>query len=90
MTTLKEILLKNIPDVKKAQLIQIYLLQYKCTCFVEVDSKYVRIEELDNSLSLTPEKLYEILELDNIENAKLRTEMGIYNIFYIPIPPFID
>ena len=85
MTTLREILLKNIPDVKKAQLIQTILLEHNFKCFVEVDSRYIRIEELESTDRLCEKKLYEILELDNIENAKLRTEMGMYNIFYIPI-----
>ncbi len=86
MTTLNDILIKNIEDCKKAQLLQTILLENGFKCFVEVDSKFVRIEELENHFPLTPEKLFEILELENIESAKLRTEIGMYNIFYIPIP----
>lgn len=85
MTTLKEILVKNIEDYKKAKLIETILLEKGFKCFVEVDSKYVRIEDLENHHSLTKEKVYEVLELENIEMAKIRTEIGMYNIFYIPI-----
>ena len=85
MTTLKDILEKNIEDVKKAQLIGIILQEQGFKCFVEVDSKYIRIEELENHHSLTKENLSTILELKDIEIAKLRTEIGMFNIFYIPI-----
>ncbi|WP_407376331.1 hypothetical protein [Methanobrevibacter sp.] len=85
MTTLQDILKKNIEDYKKAKLIETILLEHGHRCFVEVDSRYLRIEEMDNHYTLSKEKLYEILELENIEVAKLITEMGRYNIFYIPI-----
>lgn len=83
MTSLEEILLKNIEDYKKAKLVETILLEQGFKCFVEVDSKYVRIEELDNHYRLTKEKLHEVLELENIETAKLRTQMGVFNVFYI-------
>jgi hypothetical protein len=86
MTTIKEILLKKIEDYKKAQLLQTILLEQGFKCFVEVDSIFVRIEELDNNISLTDKKLSEILELNHIQSAKIRTEIGMYNVFYIPIP----
>lgn len=83
MTSLEEILLKNIEDYKKAKLVETILLEQGFKCFVEVDSKYVRIEELENHYTLTKEKLHEVLELENIETAKLRTQMGVFNVFYI-------
>ena len=87
MTCIEDILLKNIEDYKKAKLVETILLEQGFKCFVEVDSKYVRIEELENHYGLTEEKLHDILELENIETAKLRNEMGVYNIFYIPLKP---
>ncbi|WP_458403739.1 hypothetical protein [Methanobrevibacter sp.] len=86
MTSLKEILVQKTEDYKKAKLIETMLLEHGYRCFVEVDSKYIRIEEMDNHYTLSKEKLNEILELENIEVAKLITEMGKFNIFYIPIP----
>ena len=83
MTSLEEILLKNIEDYKKAKLVETILLEQGFKCFVEVDSKYVRIEELENHYTLTKEMLHEVLELENIETAKLRTQMGVFNVFYI-------
>lgn len=86
MTTLQDILVQKIEDYKKAKLIETILLEKGYRCFVEVDSKYVRIEEIETTHTLTKQKLYEILELENIETAKLITEMGRFDIFYIPIP----
>ncbi len=86
MTTLKDILRKNILDYKKAELLRSILLQHGFKCLVEVDSRYIKIENLEIDNPLTKEKLYGILELKNIEKAKLRTELGIYEVFYIPTP----
>lgn len=86
MTSIKEILSKKIEDYKKAQLLQIILLEKGFKCFVEVDSKFVRIEELNNNISVTDQKLSEILEINHIQSAKIKTEIGMYNVFYIPIP----
>ncbi len=86
MTTLKDIYSKNIKDCKKAKLLETILLEKSFKCFVEVDPKYVRITEHKNHHSLTKEKVYEILELENIEIEKIITEIGMYNIIYIPIP----
>ena len=87
MTSIKDQLLKNnTADWKKAKLIETVLLEKGFKCFVEVDSRFIRIEELENHKILSKEKLQNILELNNIEIAKLRTEIGMFNIFYIPIP----
>lgn len=86
MTTLYDILLKNIEDYNKAKIIETMLLEKGYGCFVEVDSKYIRIEERENYHTLTKEKLHEILGLKDIEEAKLVTEMGRFTIFYIPTP----
>lgn len=86
MTSLKEILVQKTEDYKKAKLIETMLLEHGYRCFVEVDSKYIRIEEMDNHHTLSKKNLNEILKLENIEVAKLITEMGKFNIFYIPIP----
>lgn len=85
MTKLEEILAENIEDYKKAKLIEGILLKKGHKCFVEVDSKYIRIEELEIMNCLSKEKLQKILDFEKIETAKLRTCIGMYNIYYIPI-----
>jgi hypothetical protein len=86
MTKLKDILSKNIADYKKAKLIETILLEQGFKCFVEVDSLFVRIEELDSHNSLTKEKLYDTIEIGTIAIGNIKTEIGMFNVFYIPIP----
>ena len=85
MTTVNDIICKDIEDYKKAKIVQIILLEEGFKCFVEVDSRYIRIEDLDVHQNLTEKNLHSILEFTDMETAKIRTEMGMRNIFYIPI-----
>ena len=86
MTDIKDILTSDIEDYKKAKLIETILLEKGFRCFVEVDSLFLRIEELDGHNGLTIEKLYDIFELGTIAIGKIKTEMGTFFVFYVPIP----
>lgn len=85
MTEIKDILTSNMVDYKKAKLIETILLEQGFRCFVEVDSLFLRIEELDGHNGLSEEKLYDILELGTIAIGKIKTEMGMFYVFYVPI-----
>lgn len=85
MNPLNEILTKKVADIEKSRLIEEILLKNNYRCFVEIDSEYIRIEELEEPNKLDKNKIKEILKVKTVKKASYTTIIGRYNIFYIPI-----